>query len=157
MYLPGNEYDIHTAQQIYSRQCSSTVRTLLEAHGGDVTEIIRTAENAKLNKKQREALEEWNKQKDSQEEIENQLAYKGTAAILEILQYHKEQKNKTLKENTLEKLKEKMEKKIDKTLTNAGKLSVVEDDGMGVYYYAKRAKHDRTEYALKNDLDLPFD
>lgn len=68
LYLPGNHYDIGTAAKIYARQCSSTVRTLLEAHDGDVTEIIKTAENARLNKKQREALHEFKVQRDNEEE-----------------------------------------------------------------------------------------
>lgn len=68
LYLPGNHYDIGTAAKIYARQCSSTVRTLLEAHDGDVTEIIRTAEKAKLNKKQREALRELQMQREDDEE-----------------------------------------------------------------------------------------
>ena len=80
MYLPGNEYDIGTATKIYARQCSSTVRTLLEAADGDVTEIIKTAENAKLNKKQREALDKWNKQKSEEEK-----ASENSAAILEAI------------------------------------------------------------------------
>lgn len=34
LYLPGNEYNIAAASRIYARQCSSTVRTLLEAAEG---------------------------------------------------------------------------------------------------------------------------
>jgi hypothetical protein len=74
LYLPGNEYDITTASKIFSKQCSSTVRTLLEAADGDVTDIIKTAESAPLNKKQREALAKWNKQKSDDEKAAENTA-----------------------------------------------------------------------------------
>lgn len=87
MYLPGNEYDIGTATKIYTRQCSSTVRTLLEAHGGDLTEIVKTAENAKLNKKQREALRELQVQRENDEEqrLWDEAASKNSRKILEAI------------------------------------------------------------------------
>lgn len=87
LYLPGNYYDIGTAAKIYARQCSSTVRTLIEADG-DITKIIQTAEKAKLNKKQREALREY-KDKREDFEIEQHLwdeeAARNSAAILQTL------------------------------------------------------------------------
>ena len=56
LYLPGNDYDITNISHVYARQCASTVRTLIEAAEGDITEIIDTALAAKLNRRQRDAL-----------------------------------------------------------------------------------------------------
>lgn len=163
LYLPGNEYNISTASKIYSRQCSSTVRTLLEAADGDVTEILKTAENAKLNKKQREALAEWNRRKAVQDEadrIENELAYKGTAAILEILEYHQKKSDSELRKATMEKLSDKYVEKIHKTLYEGhGELS----ESQQTYVYQLRAEKDRNkriqkdiEHAVEHGEDIPF-
>lgn len=56
LYLPGNDYDISNISRVYARQCASTVRTLIQAADGDLTEIIDTALTAPLNRRQREAL-----------------------------------------------------------------------------------------------------
>lgn len=87
LYLPGNEYDIPAASKIYARQCSSTARLLMEAADGDVTELIKMAEGAKLNKKQREALRKHEKQKEDDQEqaLWDDAAASNTAAILQIL------------------------------------------------------------------------
>lgn len=86
LYLPGNYYDIGTAAKIYARQCSSTVRTLIEADG-DITKIIQTAEKAKLNKKQREALREYkDKQEDQHEQsLWDEAASENSKRILECI------------------------------------------------------------------------
>lgn len=85
LYLPGNHYDIGTAAKIYARQCSSTVRTLLEAYDGDMTQIIQTAEKAKLNRKQRDALNEYQvkKEDDYEQSLWDAEAARNSAAILE--------------------------------------------------------------------------
>lgn len=87
MYLPGNHYDIGTAAKIYARQCSSTVRTLLEANSGDFSVIIQTAEKAKLNKKQREALREFQIKKDDdyEQSLWDEEAKRRTKNIIECL------------------------------------------------------------------------
>lgn len=87
LYLPGNHYNIGTAAKIYARQCSSTVRTLLEAYGGDVTDILATAEKARLNKRQREALREFRVQKenDYEQSLWDQAASSNSQKILECI------------------------------------------------------------------------
>lgn len=80
LYLPGDDYTLHKAAKIYSRQCSSTVRTLLEAADGDMTEIIKVAESARLNKKQRDLLADLERQKTVDEK-----ASENAAAILEAI------------------------------------------------------------------------
>lgn len=56
LYLPGLDYDIANISRNYRIQGASTVRALIEAAEGDISEIIDTAMNAKLNRRQQEAL-----------------------------------------------------------------------------------------------------
>lgn len=56
LYLPAEAYDLGKVTHVYKHQCASTVRTLMEANGGDVTELLNTAMETKLNKKQKDLL-----------------------------------------------------------------------------------------------------
>lgn len=78
LYLPGNDYDISNISRVYARQCASTVRTLIEAAEGNVTEIIDTALAAKLNHRQREALARMEVARNVDE-----ITARNTARILE--------------------------------------------------------------------------
>lgn len=92
LYLPGNEYDIPAASRIYARQCSSTAKLIMEAADGDVTELIKMAEGAKLNKKQREALQKYQSEKEKQiadeeeQSLWDEAASQHGAAILQHIQ-----------------------------------------------------------------------
>lgn len=79
-YLPGNDYDISNISRVYARQYASTVRTLIEAAEGDVTEIIDTALSAKLNRRQREALAKMEVARNVDD-----VAARNTAGILEAI------------------------------------------------------------------------
>lgn len=59
LYLPGASYGMSNISRFYNKGCASTVRALLEASGGDVTELMKTAEHTPLNKRQREAVEKY--------------------------------------------------------------------------------------------------
>jgi len=56
LYLPADAYDLGKVTHVYNKQCASTVRTLIEASGGDITELINTAMETKLNKRQKDVL-----------------------------------------------------------------------------------------------------
>lgn len=141
LYLPGNEYDIGTATHIYSKQMSSTVRTIMEASGGDLTGIIETAKKAPLNKKQREALEVWNRQKS-----ENEKASENGAAILEKIGESKLTRTQRLMlwkaDDDLRKQKERRSHWAPLGVTNG---KIVADD-----------EKEMEEMAALNDEDLPF-
>lgn len=163
LYLPGDEYDLSRITHFYSKGCASTVRTLIEAAGGDVTELIKTAENTPMNKRQREALDKYNRKNRAQDEadrIESELAYKGTAAILEILEYHQKKSDSELRKATMEKLSDKYVEKIHKTLYEGhGELS----ESQQTFVYQLRAEKDRNkriqkemEHAIEHGEDIPF-
>lgn len=125
MYLPGNHYDIGTAAKIYARQCSSTVRTLLEANNGDFSAIIQTAEKARLNKKQREALRELRVKRDDdyEQSLWDEEASRRSAAILETLN----EKKKAVSLDNLRKWKQgEDERKYQERLKNWQAISYME-------------------------------
>lgn len=59
LYIPGASYGLSNVSKFYVRGCASTVRTLLEANGGDITELLTTAANTPMNKRQKMALERY--------------------------------------------------------------------------------------------------
>ncbi len=66
LYLPADDYDLPALFRFLNHQCGSSMRTYLEAHGGDVTGLVAMASGAKLNKKQLELLD--NLRKDESDE-----------------------------------------------------------------------------------------
>ena len=59
LYIPGASYGLSNISKYYVRGCASTVRTILEANGGDLSEILDPAKNTKLNSRQKLALERY--------------------------------------------------------------------------------------------------
>ena len=78
LYLPGNDYDISNISRVYARQCASTVRALIQAAEGDLTEIIDTALAARLNRRQQDALARMEVVRNDADEI----TARNTAGIL---------------------------------------------------------------------------
>ena len=51
-YVGGLEYNLESLERYLSNQTSSSMKTYLAAHGGDVTELVKMADSATYNKKQ---------------------------------------------------------------------------------------------------------
>lgn len=51
-YVGGLEYNLESLERYLSNQTSSSMKTYLAAHGGDVTELVKIAQGATYNKKQ---------------------------------------------------------------------------------------------------------
>ena len=86
LYLPGNRYDVGKALEIFNRQCSSTARLLVEAFGG-VDELLASTFDAKLNKKQKDALQAYKIQRRNAEEqaLWDEAASENSQKILECI------------------------------------------------------------------------
>ena len=51
-YVGGLEYNLESLERYLNNQTSSSMKTWLTAHGGDVTELVKIAQGATYNKKQ---------------------------------------------------------------------------------------------------------
>ncbi len=51
-YVGGLEYNLESLERYLNNQTSSSMKTYLAAHGGDVTELVKIAQGATYNKKQ---------------------------------------------------------------------------------------------------------
>jgi Putative phage replication protein RstA len=51
-YVGGLEYNLESLERYLANQTSSSMKTYLAAHGGDVTELVKMADSATYNKKQ---------------------------------------------------------------------------------------------------------
>lgn len=58
--LPGDDYSLVSVYGFLERQASSSLRLWLDAHHGDMTDILRMVEGAQLNKRQKELLDKIN-------------------------------------------------------------------------------------------------
>lgn len=57
LYMPGDDYTLMNLYGFIERQASSSLRTWLQIHHGDMTDLLAMIEGARLNKRQRELLE----------------------------------------------------------------------------------------------------
>lgn len=124
LYLPGASYGMSNINHFYNKGCASTVRSLLEAYNGDVSELIKTAENTPMNKRQKEAVDKY-KRKQEDFEIEQHLwdeeAARSSAAILDKLD------EKSVSMDDLRKWKQgEDERKYEERLKNWKSLSYEE-------------------------------
>ncbi len=56
LYLQGKKFELINVQNYIEKQASSSLKTLLIAHNGDLSKIISIIENAKINDRQRDLL-----------------------------------------------------------------------------------------------------
>lgn len=55
-YQGGLEYNLEALERYVYHQAGSSIRTLIEARGGDITDLLHVSKNAKLNDRQKELL-----------------------------------------------------------------------------------------------------
>lgn len=68
-YIIGREFSIQNVWDYLKEQAGSSIRTILEAEGGDISKLLSIATDSKLNSKQRMALSAWEKDKERAEQV----------------------------------------------------------------------------------------
>lgn len=76
LYLPGEVYDLPALSKFLSKQCGSSLKTYIKANGGDWSELWQMVEGAKLNRRQKELLDDLEREDETVKYVPSRLDWK---------------------------------------------------------------------------------
>jgi DNA relaxase NicK len=89
-YIIGREFSLSNVWDYLKSQAGSSIRTVLEAEEGDISKLLKIADDSKLNQKQRIALSAWDKDREEAArklpDYQKERVYERNAFIIAMLE-----------------------------------------------------------------------